>query len=228
MNEESRDNSRLRELLPIVGIVFSFLAFYSKGYPSWVTATATGIGLLLVLAWLFSESGWIGKAIKFRWFRSKLPDDQAVRLSVLLDDVSNEMSYSYTLSPFYVWHNCSNNHSNITRINYHYFYSMQCWMDDLREKFDAPSIDNILLLNTLSKAVSETTKLAEAIEKEIEDLLRNEELTDQDRSRILKEWDSARNHFNQWIDKWGTLFREINKTKNLNCVDYFRPLKMIG
>lgn len=228
MNEETSDKNWLKQLLPVVGVMFPILAFFPNGFPVWVTITAVIIGVLLVLAWLLSEAGWLGRAIKFRWFRSKLTKEQAVRLSVLLDDVNNLMSYSYTLSPFYVWHNCSNSYSSILRMNYNYFSSIHSWMDDLRGKLENPGINNLLLLSSLSKAISGTTKLAEFVEHEIEELLRKEEITAQERARILKEWDSAKNHFNQWIDKWRTLFKEINKTTNVNCIEYFHSLEMIG
>jgi len=228
MSEEHSNKSWVKQLLPIVGLVFAILAFFADGFPVWVTATAVTIGAALVFAWLLSEAGWIGKAIKLRWFRTKLSKEQAVRLSILLDDISNLMSFSYTLSPFYVWHNCSNNHSSLIRMNYGYLNSINSWIIDLKEKFDDPGINNLLLLGSLSKAVSESTLLAQCVERELEELLRNDGITEQERSRILKEWDSAKNHFNQWIDKWRTLFKEINKTTKIKCVEYFRPLEMIG
>jgi len=227
MSEEINKNW-FKLLLPIVGIILSVLAFFSDGFPGWVTATAVSIGILLILAWLFSETGWLGKAIKFRWFRSKLSKDQAVRLSVLLDDISNQLSYSYTLSPFYVWRNCSNNHSSLIKFNDGYFSCIRSWMGDLKENLDNPSVNNLLLLSSLSKAVAETTRLAEFAERELEDLLRCNQISEQERARILKEWDSVKNHFNQWIDKWRTLFKEVNKTTNINCIEYFRSLEMIG
>lgn len=228
MNEKKNKSNWVNKLLPISGLALAILAFFNDGFDLWVKLVAISIGGLLIIAWLFSETGWLGKAIKSRLFRVKLTKEQAVRLGVLLDDISNEMSYLYTLSPFYVWHNCGNNFSSLLKMNYSYFYCIQSWMTDLREKFDDPAANNIILLNSLSKAVAETTRLAEFIEREIDDLLGHEEITDQERSRILKEWDSSKNNFNSWIERWRTLFKEINKTTNINCVEHFRTLEMIG
>jgi hypothetical protein len=227
MSEENNKNW-FKQSLPIVGTVLTVLTFFADGFPIWVTTSAVVVGMLLVLSWLFSEAGWLGKAIRLRWFRSKLSKEQAVRLSVLLDDISNQMSYSYTSSPFYVWRNCSNKYSKYFRFNDSYYGCVTFWLNDLKDKFNDPGVNNLPLLNSLSKSVSEASKLAEYAEKELEELLRNKEVTDQERARILKEWDSAKNHFNHWIDKWRTLFKEINKTTNVNCIEYFRSLEMIG
>lgn len=227
MTEVNRKNL-FKIIEPLASIFLAVLGVLSTGAPDWIRYGAISIAIILAIAWLFSESGWVGKAIKFRWFRSRLSKDQAVRLSVLLDDISNQMSYSYTLSPFYVWRNCSNSHSGLIKFNESYFSCLGGWMHDLKEKFENPGVDNFQLLNSLSKAVSETTRLAEYAERELEGLLKNKELTEQERARILKEWDSAKNNFNHWIDKWRTLFKEVNKTTNLNCIEYYRPLEMIG
>jgi hypothetical protein len=228
MNEEIISKSWVKQLLPIVGVILTVLAFFAKGYQVWVTMTAVSVGGALVLAWLISEAGWIGKAIKLRWFRSKLTKAQADRLGVLLDDITNQLSYAYTLSPLYVWRNCSNDHPRLVKFNDSYFSCVHNWMTDLKDKFNNPGINNIYLLTSMSKAVSETSKLAGFAERELDGFLRMDDITDPKRSRLLKEWDSSRNNFNHWIYKWNDLFKEINRTTNIGCVDYFRPLEMIG
>jgi len=224
---KEKEQSAFKILEPIASITLAVIGVLSTGASDFIRYGVILIAIVLAIAWLFSEAGWVGKAMKFRWFKTKLPNEQALRLSVMLDDVSNVMSDSYTLSPFYVWRNWSNKYPNIIRMNHSYFGSVHSWMSDVKEKFDDPGIDNLLLLGSLSKAVSETTRLAECVGRDLEELLRNEEVTKQDRLRILKEWDSSKNHFNQWIDKWRTLFKEINKTTEVQCVDYFRPLEML-
>jgi len=228
MSDENNKNNWLKQLLPIVGVILSVLAFFSDGFPVWVTAAAVTVGGLLVLAWFFSEVGWIGKAIKFRWFKSKLTKDQAVRLSILLDDIDKLMSYSYTNSPFYVWHNYSNKYPSSIKFNISYFSTVHSWLEDLNVKFNDPKVNNMILLNSLSNAISETTRFAECIERDLEEFIRKGELTDQEKNRLTKEWGSAKDSFNQWIDNWRTLFKEINKTTNVKCVEYFRSLEMIG
>lgn len=223
-----KEFSLFDKLLPVTAVALAGLALFGQGTPDWVRYTAIGIALLLALAWLFAEVGWLGKAIKARLFPSKLSKDQAVRLSVLLDEISNHMSYSYTLSPFYVWHNCSNDYSGNLRMNYNYHGAISYWLLDLKTKCEDPRANNILLLGSLSKAISEATKLGEQAERELQQLLEKQQLSDAQRQAIKKNWDSARNHFNQWIDKWRTLFKEVEKTAHVECVQYFRPLEMIG
>ncbi|MBD3812768.1 MAG: hypothetical protein IE917_11200 [Betaproteobacteria bacterium] len=216
------------KLLPVSAVVLAGLALFGQGSPDWVRYAAVGIALLLAVAWLLAEAGWLGKAIKSKLFRSKLTKDQAVRLSVLLDEIRNHMSYSYTLSPFSVWHSCSNEYLDSLRMNYGYHSAIHVWLQDLKAKCDEPRADNTLLLGSLSKAIYEASKLAEQAERELQQLLGHEQLTDAQRQTIKKNWDSARTHFNQWIEKWRALFREVEKTAHVECVQYFRPLEMIG
>lgn len=216
------------KLLPVAAIALTGLALFVQGSPEWVRFTAIGIALLLALSWLLAEVGWLGKAISARLFPSKLSKDQLVRLSVLLDEIGNHMSYSYTLSPFYVWHNCSNEYSNLFRMNYNYHGAIQAWLQDIKAKCEDPRANNIAVLGSLSKAIFEASRLAEHAEHDLQQLLSHEQLTDAQRHNIKKSWDSARNHFNQWIDKWRTLFKEVEKTSHVECVQYFRPLEMIG
>ena len=215
------------KLLPVSAVVLAGLALFGKGSSDWVRYAAVGIALLLAAAWLLAEAGWLGRAIKSKLFSSKLTKDQVVRLSVLLDEISNHMSYSYTLSPFSVWHTCSNEYLDSLRMNYGYHSAIHVWLQDLKAKCDDPRADKILLLGSLSKAIYEASRLAEQAERELEQLL-GQELTDARRQAIKKNWDSARAHFNQWIEKWRTLFKEVEKTTHVECVQYFRPLEMIG
>lgn len=216
------------KMLPLAAVVLTGLALFGQGSPNWVRYAAIGIALLLALAWLLAEVGWLGKTIKARLFPSKLSKEQAVRLSVLLDEISNHMSYSYTLSPFYVWHSCSNEHSDILRMNYNYHGAIHAWLIDLKAKCEDPRANSILLLGSLSKAISEAARLGEQAERDLQQLLGHQGLSDAQRQTTKKSWDSARNHFNQWIDRWRTLFKEVEKTAQVECGQYFRPLEMIG
>ncbi len=226
--EEKDRTSHFEKMLPVAGVSFGLLALFVQGAPDWVKYTASSIGLVLAVAWLFSRTGWVGRALKFRLFRSKLSKDQAVRLSVLLDDINNHMSYSYTLSPFYVWHNASNKFAAKIRVNFSYHGAISDWLRDIQEALKDPRRNSVLLIGSLSKAIYQATRLAEQAERELHDLLQRGDLTEGDVKEIRKNWDSARNHFNQWIDKWQILFKEVGKTANISCVQYFRPLEMIG
>lgn len=226
--EEKAKLTVFDRLLPIAGVSFGLLALFVQGAPDLVKYIASAIGFALAIAWLFSKTGWVGKAIKFRLFRSKLPADQAVRLSVLLDEISNHMSYSYTLSPFYVWHSCSNEYSDKLRMNYSYHTAVSSWLHDLKEKFDDPRSNPLLLIGSLSSAIVEAARLAEQVERELNELLQLKGLPDNAKNNIQKDWDSARGHFNRWIDKWQTLFKEIEKSARIGGAHHIRPLGMIG
>ena len=101
------------------------------------------------------------------------------------------------------------------------------WLRDLKDLFNAPGSNKLILLGFLSRAIHEATRMAESAEHELNYLLRDKEATGQYRARIVKDWDAAREHFNIYIDKWETLFKEINKTTGLNCDDYYTRLNRL-
>jgi len=86
---KEKENSAFKMLEPIAGITLAALGVLSTGASDFIRYGAILIAIVLAIAWLFSEAGWVGKAMKFRWFKTKLPKEQALRLSVMLDDVSN-------------------------------------------------------------------------------------------------------------------------------------------
>jgi len=221
-------NSLFERLIPVAGVACALLALYAPGIPVWVQYGASFIGVALALAWLLSKSGWIGTAIKFRFFRSRLPKDQAVRLSILLDDLSQIISYNHTFSPFCLWHSLSNRYHDKLRMNYAYHGAVHGWIADLMQKFSDPRNNSTLLLPSMSKALLEATRMAEHVEQQLNEAFRIGIFPESDAKQIQKEWDTARSHFNQSIDKWRTLFKEANKSAKIECNDYFHSLQMVG
>lgn len=216
------------KLLVIAPVTLAALALFGSGFQEWVRYAAAAIGIVLAVAWLLSEAGWVGEAIKFRFFRSKLSKDRAIRLAVLLDETSHHLSYAYALSPFSVWQSCANSHSDKIRMNYSYHGAVQSWVQDLQDKFSDPRLNGLLLIGSLSKAIFETTGLAEYVERALHEFIVRDDVSEDERKKIIRSWDSARTHFNHWIDKWQLLFMEVSRTANVTCVQYFRPLEMIG
>lgn len=180
-----------------------------------------------VVTWLFSELGWLGRLIKNRLFRSKLRSEQSVRLTTLLDDINNLMSYSYVHSPFYVWHSISNEFSEAVRMEYGYHGAVYSWLLDLKAQFEDPAFNNMLLFPSLSKAILEANKLAERAKRDFEELLRKGTVSEQQLKSLRKDWDSSRSQFNQWIGNFRALFKALNSEHKLSCVDYFRPIAMV-
>lgn len=217
--------SLFEKAVPVAGVLFGLLALFTQGAPTWVRYLGMAIGVLLVAAWLISRASWLGKRITFRIFRSRLSKDQAVRLDVLMDETSNHVSYGYTLSPFYVWRQAANRHPDSIKMNYSYFHAIQRWVSDVRLQQGNSQMSTALLVKLLSSAICEATKLGEFAENELNEMLRDTSLPQDERSEIARNWESARIHFNQWIDKWQTLFKEINKKMDAHCIDYFRPLE---
>jgi len=230
MKQEKTESkvSLFKKIEPIASVILVALGLLATTVPDWIRYIAVIVAVLLVISWLFSELGWMGQAIKFRLFQSGLSKEHATRLSVLLDSIDNMMSDAYTLSPFYIWRNCNNKYPKTLRMNHGYLTCIRTWLRDIQEKIDDPAVKNPLIIESLSKAISETTRLAESVEQEINELIRVEEIDEQEKQNLLKDWDASKNYFNQWIDRWENLFKEINKSKGMKCMEYFRVLKMIG
>lgn len=227
MAEGSTENL-FQRLLPLSSALFVCLAILAAdSVPNYIVWIAGGVAIILSLAWLFSEIGWAGKILKAWLVRERITKDQLSRLSVLLDDVNSYMSDSYTLSPFYIWHSLSNKHYKYNLKSYRHHEAVKCWIEDIKEKIERPEINNIFLIDSLSKAVSEMSKLAEQVEKDLEFVFLLEECSEQDKKDLRKQWDSSRLVFNHWINDWKVLFKEINKTVDAQCTEYFRPLKMV-
>jgi hypothetical protein len=227
VSNEASNKRWLKQLLPVVGVMFTVLAFFATGFPEWVTRTAVIVGAMLLLAWLFEEAGWIGRAIKHRLFRSKLRHEQSIKLCILLDDINNQFSTNCVHSPFYIWHRISNDYCDHIRMDYNYHGAIHTWLNDLKAQFEDPAFNSFLLFASLSKAVAEANRLAERVENDIEKTFLLEEVEEQDRKRLRKEWDSAKTGFNQWVSDWKILFKELNHSHKLGCVEYFRPLELV-
>ena len=97
---KEKETSMFKKIEPIASIILATFGVLATNTPNVIRYGAIIIAIVLAIAWLVSEAGWVGKAIKLRWFRSRLSKDQAVRLSILLDDISKLMSYSYASSPY--------------------------------------------------------------------------------------------------------------------------------
>lgn len=113
-------------------------------------------------------------------------------------------------------------------MNYSYHGAIQNWLNDLKERLNDPRNNTLLLIGSLSKAIFEAARLAEQVERELNDLLQEKGVSENAKRKIQKDWESARGHFNQWIDKWQTLFKEIEKSVKTGGAHYIRPLGMIG
>jgi hypothetical protein len=217
----------VRNLLPWAAMGLSVLSLFGNGYPAWVQYFAIGIASVIVLGWLISETGWLGRAIKLRFFPNKLTKDQRIRLAVFLDEINNVLSYSYTYSPFYVWHSNLNKPNQQIRMDYAHHNAIFTWIVDIRDTLAQPKVNALYVIPSLSKALSEATKLGEKAERDLQELYLNSDLNDSDKRRLKKDWDSAKTRFNSWINSFSALSKEINKSIASSCVHYFRPLGII-
>jgi len=201
--------------------------FLSEKFSSNTQYAAFAIAFLLVITWSLSE---FGGAVKRKLSRSKLKltQDQSTRLNVLLNDINDQFSTSCIHSPFYTWHNISNNYSDHIRMDCDYHGAINSWLVDLKGQFNDPAFDAITLAVSFSKAIAEANRLAGKVEKDLEKVFLLQECSDQDKKRLRKEWDSSKTRFNQWVSDWRGLFKELNHTHELNCVEYFRPLEMVA
>lgn len=218
---------KISNFLPWAAIILAALSLFGNGYPLWVQYAAICVSSIVVLGWLISESGWIGGLIKARFFPVRLSKEQQNRLSVFLDETNSFISYSYAYSPFYVWHSWSNSRHQDIRMDYSHHAAVQTWALDIKQKIEQAGLNNASLVSSLSKALSETAKLGEKAERDIQHLLKNCSLSEGEKLQLRKDWDKSKNHFNSWINSFSALSKEINKSTGTSCVDYFRPLEIV-
>jgi hypothetical protein len=219
--------TKISNVIPMVALSLAFLSLFGAEYSSWVRYSAVLIAAITILGWLLSESAWIGIVIKNRFFPTKLTKDQKNRLDIFLDQIENFMSYSCTYSPFYVWHSCSNSHIKLLRMDYPHHNAIFSWLNDLKLNVELKDINQIKFMESLSRAISESSKLAEKAEHQIQELFGNESIDSSEKKQIKKQWDTAKTHFNRWLADYSLLCKEVNKKNSSNCFDYYRTLEMI-
>lgn len=219
---------KISNLLPWGAIFLTALSLFANGYPVLVQYSAICVSSIVGIGWLISESGWLGGLIIKRFFPVRLSKDQQNRLAVFLDEINNYLSYSYAYSPFYVWHSCSNNNNNQDiRMDYEHHAAVLTFVLDVKRQIEQAGLNCVFFVPSLSKAISEATKLGEKAERDIQHLLKNCNLSDSEKLQLRKDWDKLKNNFNSWINSFSALCKEINKSTGTNSVDYFRPLEIV-
>jgi len=224
---DSTSKSWFYRLLPLVSalsVLFAILA--TDKLPEYILWLATLMAIALFVVWLASELSWTWVPRIFSR-QSKITKEQKARLTVLLDDTKSCLSDSYTVSPFCTWHNISNKYHGHISKNYTHHWAISTWIQDLTEKSESGTLGDLVLANSMSKALSELTKLAECVEKDLERVFELSECDERSKKELRKQWDLSRTYFNQFMANWKQLLKEINVTADANCVVYFRQLEMV-
>lgn len=228
MATDNKKTSVFERAIAIAGLALAALGLFDRSSSDLIRYGVVFIGVIVALTLLLTEVRYVFTRI-WRWlFPRTLSKSHAYRLEALLGDMSNHMSYSYTHSPFYVWRECSNKYDANIRMNYRYHGAVHSWLEDLRSRLKESGTNKLLLVCSLSKAILEAVKLAEAASDELNELLRSEAVPEREKRRVQKDWDSAKDLFNHWISDWKTLFHEISISNKEEAPHYLPPLKSIG
>lgn len=216
-------------LFAVVTAGFSVLGFFSSDFSSEIRLVAVGIGGLVLIVWMISVVMRFLFPVITSLRQNRISADQKNRLHVLIEESCNHMSYQYVHSPFYIWHSAEGRYVGKVKMNYAYHDAVQSWLLDLKSAYDASRRDVSSLLQSFPMAISQAARCAKVAEQDLIALLSDTSFAEVDRKRLAREWDSAKNQFNGWLERWQTLFKEIDKWQGkASTTHYVRPLENIG
>lgn len=222
------NHTLFQRTFPLVGVVFPLLTFLSSTVEFWIKAAAASFAGVVLFVWMLVEilPACIG-AIKRKKLK-KLSKKHRSELRGLISDVNSYLSYSSERAPFQIWHELSNDTNCDIRMDYHYHGAIHTWLLDLQEASHRREKTPVVLAVSLSKAIAECGHLAERVSEDVDRYLEIVDLDANRAARFRKQWGSARESFNSWLQDCVKLFREINQGSNANCVTYIPPLPPLG
>ncbi|WP_162628741.1 hypothetical protein [Marinobacter bohaiensis] len=208
-------------------IVLAAISAFAPGMPEWSPTVAVAVTIIAGLSLLLAEIAHIKSWFRARFNPPKLTNNQALQLRSFLNEASNILSDSCIYSPFYVAQRACRQPVPFTALDPLHVQAIRAWVFSLKDKIEHEKIKPILIVDSLSIAISELTKAAERAEHDVQSIVDSRETSEQDRKRLQKEWDTSKHHFNSWISQFRSLFKEINLETNAGCVEYFRALELI-
>ncbi len=195
--------------------------------PEWSPIVVMAITIVAGLSLLLTEAAHIKNWLLARMPAPNLTNSQVLQLQSLLNEASNILSDSCIYSPFYVAQSASRRPIPSAALDPAHAQAIRTWIFSLKDKIETKKVKPILVVDLLSLAISELTKAAERAERDVQWIVDSTEISEQDRKRAQKEWDTAKHHFNSWISQLRSLFKEINLKTDAGCVEYYRALELI-
>lgn len=195
--------------------------------PAWSPIIAVAITIIAGLSILLAEVAHLKIWFRARIHPPKLTNNQALKLESLLNESSNILSDLCVYSPFYVALRANRQPISGPSLDPLHLQAMRAWVFSLKAKIEERKVKPISIIDSLSLAISELTKAAERAERDVQSIVDSSEISEQDRKRVQKEWDTAKHHFNSWITEFRSLFKEINLKTDAGCVEYFRALELV-
>lgn len=232
MPREVESRSIFQKLMPLTSSLLIVVGMFADGRMSgWYGYAAWAIAVVLLIAWLVTEISWAKVTGPVRVFlsgSSKLSKAEVGKVRVLMDETAALLSDSFSLSPMCVWHSAANKfHVEVVKA-YDYQAAVGAWFLDLRESVSSGSHVDIRLLKSISINISELSKLAVRAQADMEKIAASSNLDERGKKVLIKEWDAARDYFNNVIARWRTLFKEVNGLKRSGCVEFFKPLDRVS
>lgn len=203
------------------------ISAFAPGMPAWSPIIAVAITIIAGLSLLLAEAAQLKNWVRARIYPPKLTSNQALKLKSLLNEASNILSDLCVYSPFYVAQRASRQPISSAALDPAHVQAIRAWVFSLKVKIENGKVKPILIVDSLSEAISELTKAAERAERDVQSIVDSSEISEQDRKRVQKEWDTAKHHFNSWITEFRSLFKEINLKTDAGCVEYFRALELV-
>jgi hypothetical protein len=209
----------------LAGIIFPLLSLFSQSTPYWARVAAITFVGVIVAGWLIAKlSGQIESALKLMFRRRKLKHIYFQRAKRLLSERRNLFSWSYSLSPYYVWHTLGNTQGSGVLVVDSYTNALSSWVEDIEAQIDATGALYPNHVLSLLSAIGSVTSSVDFISREIDRGVRNLGTESNRVPSLKREWNGAREHFNVWIREWGNLLTEIGQEYDLKVGGHYTPI----
>jgi len=225
MDTKGAAASAFEKLTPLAAVILAAGALLSHDYPPLIREMAIGIGALITVVWSLREVAGRFHAIRDRFFPVRLSVDQKIRLSTLLDDVDSFVSLNNMCNPFFVWNAYGERCPQVIRFNREYFFAIGSAIVEMRKLLVESALDNPSMLVAISFSLRNVLYAGQFAGQELRVSLGSPGAKVEEMKLLVKDWNLACTAFNAWMDRWGYMFKEVNKCLGLGCIVYFQPIE---
>lgn len=215
-------------LVPLGGAVFPLLTLLGRERTEpWVLGTGLGFSAVVFVLWAYVVLVPPFRAHMRARRQATLSKPNSDALRSLLSAVMELLSLHYTLSPFYIWHRVSNDSASTIRMDIGYFESIRNWITHCvhiaEDRVQVNKEDAV----GASLAVAACCRLAERARDDIQAHARKIRTDETELTPELRDWQLARETFNDRMRRMAELFEHINHENQARCVTHLPLLSPI-
>lgn len=179
---------------------------------------------VVAIGWLAGQLLDPLKAVFASFRRCKLPDSYLRKIRRLLGERQNIFSWSYVFSPYFVWHQVANKRGSGVLLIEQYTNALSFWIMDIEEQIGKSSALLPAHVLSLRKSISATAASVDFVAREVDRGIQNLASEPGTVASLKREWNGAREHFNQWVREWDNLFNEMDQEFALGIGGHSTPI----